>query len=143
MRILHLMVAFFSLSSAPFASYQTLSETMAGNLAASSFLRFVFYLLIRAPHLGFGKPPMYGDYEAQRHWKEITTSLPISQWCAPLICSCTPLLCLDRITFSFPVSLRDILQSCVHLSPHTQVRAQREERPAILGPRLPAADSLS
>jgi alpha-1,3-glucosyltransferase len=29
---------------------------------------------------GFQKPPMYGDYEAQRHWMEITTHLPISQW---------------------------------------------------------------
>lgn len=24
--------------------------------------------------------PMYGDYEAQRHWMEVTISLPISQW---------------------------------------------------------------
>jgi alpha-1,3-glucosyltransferase len=30
--------------------------------------------------LGFHKPPMYGDYEAQRHWMEVTTQLPISQW---------------------------------------------------------------
>ncbi|ORY66252.1 family 57 glycosyltransferase [Pseudomassariella vexata] len=29
---------------------------------------------------GFQKPPMYGDYEAQRHWMEVTTQLPISQW---------------------------------------------------------------
>ncbi|KAF4983281.1 hypothetical protein FZEAL_1266 [Fusarium zealandicum] len=29
---------------------------------------------------GFHKPPMYGDYEAQRHWMEVTTQLPISQW---------------------------------------------------------------
>ncbi|KAI1383506.1 glycosyltransferase family 57 protein [Hypoxylon trugodes] len=29
---------------------------------------------------GFQKPPMHGDYEAQRHWMEITTHLPISQW---------------------------------------------------------------
>ncbi|KAK4230571.1 ALG6, ALG8 glycosyltransferase family-domain-containing protein [Podospora fimiseda] len=29
---------------------------------------------------GFEKPPMFGDYEAQRHWIEITTRLPISQW---------------------------------------------------------------
>ncbi|KAI1105487.1 glycosyltransferase family 57 protein [Jackrogersella minutella] len=29
---------------------------------------------------GFRKPPMFGDYEAQRHWMEITTHLPISQW---------------------------------------------------------------
>lgn len=29
---------------------------------------------------GFEKPPMFGDYEAQRHWMEITTQLPISSW---------------------------------------------------------------
>ncbi|XP_022109410.1 dolichyl pyrophosphate Man9GlcNAc2 alpha-1,3-glucosyltransferase-like isoform X2 [Acanthaster planci] len=27
-----------------------------------------------------GTPPMFGDYEAQRHWMEITTNLPIKQW---------------------------------------------------------------
>ncbi|KAI4268038.1 MAG: hypothetical protein LQ337_008070 [Flavoplaca oasis] len=29
---------------------------------------------------GFNVPPMHGDFEAQRHWMEITTHLPISQW---------------------------------------------------------------
>ncbi|KAF2146442.1 glycosyltransferase family 57 protein [Aplosporella prunicola CBS 121167] len=29
---------------------------------------------------GFQKPPMHGDFEAQRHWMEVTTNLPISQW---------------------------------------------------------------
>ncbi|KAJ8779721.1 hypothetical protein J1605_012605 [Eschrichtius robustus] len=29
---------------------------------------------------GAGKPPMFGDYEAQRHWQEITINLPIKQW---------------------------------------------------------------
>ncbi|KAI9838625.1 MAG: hypothetical protein M1819_004939 [Sarea resinae] len=29
---------------------------------------------------GFEAPPMHGDFEAQRHWMEITTQLPISQW---------------------------------------------------------------
>ena len=29
---------------------------------------------------GAGKPPMYGDYEAQRHWMEITTNLPAREW---------------------------------------------------------------
>ncbi|KAJ4314742.1 Glucosyltransferase-like protein [Fusarium piperis] len=29
---------------------------------------------------GHRKPPMFGDYEAQRHWMEVTTQLPISQW---------------------------------------------------------------
>ncbi|KAJ2842034.1 Glucosyltransferase-like protein, partial [Coemansia erecta] len=29
---------------------------------------------------GRGSPPMFGDYEAQRHWMEITTHLPPSKW---------------------------------------------------------------
>ncbi|KAL4800608.1 ALG6, ALG8 glycosyltransferase family-domain-containing protein [Aspergillus venezuelensis] len=29
---------------------------------------------------GFNIPPMYGDFEAQRHWMEITTRLPLSKW---------------------------------------------------------------
>ena len=30
--------------------------------------------------LGQETPPMYGDYEAQRHWQEITVNLPITEW---------------------------------------------------------------
>ncbi|KAI9740521.1 MAG: Glucosyltransferase-like protein [Cirrosporium novae-zelandiae] len=29
---------------------------------------------------GFQSPPMHGDFEAQRHWMEITTKLPVAQW---------------------------------------------------------------
>ncbi|KAB8356392.1 hypothetical protein FH972_023975 [Carpinus fangiana] len=29
---------------------------------------------------GFQVPPMHGDFEAQRHWMEITLHLPITQW---------------------------------------------------------------
>ncbi|BET02607.1 asparagine-linked glycosylation 6, alpha-1,3-glucosyltransferase homolog (S. cerevisiae) [Nesidiocoris tenuis] len=29
---------------------------------------------------GLGKPPMFGDYEAQRHWMEITYHLPPIEW---------------------------------------------------------------
>lgn len=29
---------------------------------------------------GKSKAPMYGDYEAQRHWMEVTISLPVTQW---------------------------------------------------------------
>nr|XP_057929219.1 dolichyl pyrophosphate Man9GlcNAc2 alpha-1,3-glucosyltransferase [Doryrhamphus excisus]XP_057929220.1 dolichyl pyrophosphate Man9GlcNAc2 alpha-1,3-glucosyltransferase [Doryrhamphus excisus]XP_057929221.1 dolichyl pyrophosphate Man9GlcNAc2 alpha-1,3-glucosyltransferase [Doryrhamphus excisus]XP_057929223.1 dolichyl pyrophosphate Man9GlcNAc2 alpha-1,3-glucosyltransferase [Doryrhamphus excisus]XP_057929224.1 dolichyl pyrophosphate Man9GlcNAc2 alpha-1,3-glucosyltransferase [Doryrhamphus excisus] len=29
---------------------------------------------------GAGKPPMFGDYEAQRHWQEITYNLPVQEW---------------------------------------------------------------
>ncbi|KAF1808927.1 ALG6, ALG8 glycosyltransferase [Eremomyces bilateralis CBS 781.70] len=29
---------------------------------------------------GHQKPPMFGDFEAQRHWMELTIHLPVSQW---------------------------------------------------------------
>jgi alpha-1,3-glucosyltransferase len=29
---------------------------------------------------GFGQQPMHGDFEAQRHWMEVTTNLPVSMW---------------------------------------------------------------
>jgi len=33
-----------------------------------------------ASFAGFGVAPHYGDYEAQRHWMEITVHLPASEW---------------------------------------------------------------
>ena len=32
------------------------------------------------PFSGENTPPIYGDFEAQRHWKEITIHLPIKEW---------------------------------------------------------------
>jgi alpha-1,3-glucosyltransferase len=32
------------------------------------------------PHSGQGKPPMFGDYEAQRHWMEVAVNLPVGSW---------------------------------------------------------------
>ncbi|KAI5962891.1 ALG6 [Candida theae] len=31
-------------------------------------------------HSGYRKPPMHGDFEAQRHWMELTINLPTSEW---------------------------------------------------------------
>ncbi|EGD74219.1 hypothetical protein PTSG_06230 [Salpingoeca rosetta] len=31
-------------------------------------------------HSGFGNPPMHGDFEAQRHWMEITYHTPVKEW---------------------------------------------------------------
>ncbi|KAB7500359.1 Dolichyl pyrophosphate Man9GlcNAc2 alpha-1,3-glucosyltransferase [Armadillidium nasatum] len=41
------------------------------------FLRWCVSLY---PYSGAGKPPMFGDYEAQRHWQEITVNLPLKEW---------------------------------------------------------------
>lgn len=48
-------------------------------------LIFTFSLILRwcvtyHLHSGQDKPPMYGDYEAQRHWQEITLNVPIEKW---------------------------------------------------------------
>ena len=32
------------------------------------------------PYSGCEKPPMFGDYEAQRHWMEITMNVPVKDW---------------------------------------------------------------
>lgn len=31
---------------------------------------------------GAGISPMYGDYEAQRHWMELSIHLPVTEWCS-------------------------------------------------------------
>ena len=52
-------------------------------------IRVVFWSAVHTlssmPHLftsctGQGTPPMFGDYEAQRHWMELTIHLPTRQW---------------------------------------------------------------
>ncbi|XP_073261711.1 LOW QUALITY PROTEIN: probable dolichyl pyrophosphate Man9GlcNAc2 alpha-1,3-glucosyltransferase [Populus alba] len=45
----------------------------------------IFSLLLRVAvslhsYSGAGTPPKFGDFEAQRHWMEITTNLPIKDW---------------------------------------------------------------
>lgn len=32
------------------------------------------------PYSGFHRPPMHGDFEAQRHWMEVTINLPVTHW---------------------------------------------------------------
>ncbi len=50
---------------------------MRGALLAGLLARA---LVARWPYSGEAQPPRYGDYEAQRHWMEITTNLPAAQW---------------------------------------------------------------
>ncbi|OVA07677.1 Glycosyl transferase [Macleaya cordata] len=52
----------------------------------SSFLCItIFALLVRVmvslhPYSGAGDAPKFGDYEAQRHWMEITLNIPAREW---------------------------------------------------------------
>ncbi|XP_050079088.1 probable dolichyl pyrophosphate Man9GlcNAc2 alpha-1,3-glucosyltransferase [Anopheles maculipalpis] len=46
-------------------------------VAAGLFLRATVSL---HSYSGQNKPPMYGDFEAQRHWQEVTVNLPVSDW---------------------------------------------------------------
>ena len=50
-----------------------------------TILLVLFALLLRCgvtlnPYSGYATPPMFGDFEAQRHWMEITHHLPVAEW---------------------------------------------------------------
>ncbi|CAF2481733.1 unnamed protein product [Rotaria sp. Silwood2] len=38
------------------------------------------WIVARYPYSGYNKPPMFGDFEAQRHWMEVTINLPVNEW---------------------------------------------------------------
>lgn len=44
------------------------------------FALFVRWCVAAYPYSGYGKPPMYGDFEAQRHWQEITVQTTANTW---------------------------------------------------------------
>ncbi|CAJ0601258.1 unnamed protein product [Cylicocyclus nassatus] len=45
-----------------------------------SLVATVQAILAVGSYSGEGKPPMFGDFEAQRHWMEITYHLPAREW---------------------------------------------------------------
>ncbi|XP_072939494.1 dolichyl pyrophosphate Man9GlcNAc2 alpha-1,3-glucosyltransferase [Epargyreus clarus] len=54
--------------------------TKDGLLPGIFFALFVRWCVAAYPYSGYKTPPMYGDYEAQRHWQEITVHTPIAKW---------------------------------------------------------------
>eukprot|EP01087_Luapelamoeba_hula_P008806 TRINITY_DN2229_c0_g1_i1.p1 TRINITY_DN2229_c0_g1~~TRINITY_DN2229_c0_g1_i1.p1 ORF type:complete len:419 (+),score=42.23 TRINITY_DN2229_c0_g1_i1:237-1493(+) len=66
-------VFYFLASTTPQGHYYLLALVFA-------LLLFVRLLIAIHPHSGAGLGPMYGDYEAQRHWMEITYNLPVEEW---------------------------------------------------------------
>lgn len=56
-----------------------------GNQWCAKYVIVIFALIIRCAvglgtYSGMGTPPMFGDFEAQRHWMELTQHLPINKW---------------------------------------------------------------
>jgi alpha-1,3-glucosyltransferase len=47
---------------------------------ATAFALLVRYMVSLHSYSGKGIPPMFGDYEAQRHWMEIVINLPVGDW---------------------------------------------------------------
>ncbi|TYZ65358.1 hypothetical protein PybrP1_012682 [[Pythium] brassicae (nom. inval.)] len=77
-------------SSSP-SSSASLLERALSHLDASGLRRealalaLLLLLLLRwlvglGAYSGAGTPPLFGDYEAQRHWMELTLQLPLSGW---------------------------------------------------------------
>lgn len=52
----------------------------ASFICISLFAIFVRLAVSVHPYSGAGDPPKYGDFEAQRHWMEITLNLPAKEW---------------------------------------------------------------
>jgi len=41
---------------------------------------FIYIFWLTEGNIGMAAPPMHGDFEAQRHWMEVTTNLPAKEW---------------------------------------------------------------
>lgn len=73
-----------SAKSEPSTVVDVLQQTRS-NLTETTNLLLLFAICLRCiisqyPYSGHATPPMYGDFEAQRHWQEITVNLPARQW---------------------------------------------------------------
>jgi anti-sigma-K factor RskA len=73
----------FSSSSSSSSSSQSPSESTLNwrSIVVLLSLSILVRVCISSnSYSGMSTPPMYGDYEAQRHWMEITVNLPVSDW---------------------------------------------------------------
>lgn len=61
-------------------SFIATRETKSWFICISLFAALIRLAVGLHPYSGAGTPPMFGDYEAQRHWMEITLNLPVKEW---------------------------------------------------------------
>ncbi|CAI4229727.1 unnamed protein product [Auanema sp. JU1783] len=60
--------------------YISNSSNLLSYCLVITLLLLLQFVLSQGSYSGEGNAPMFGDYEAQRHWMEITWHLPISDW---------------------------------------------------------------
>jgi alpha-1,3-glucosyltransferase len=59
------------------------SSQASRQVAFVMLVHFVLRVLVAlSPHSGQGQAPRWGDFEAQRHWMEVTRHVPLSDWYA-------------------------------------------------------------
>ena len=63
-----------------FRYFERMKSEWIGSVTIVLIVIFVRLCVGVGPYSGQGKPPMYGDFEAQRHWMEISTNIQISDW---------------------------------------------------------------
>ncbi|KAK6150977.1 hypothetical protein DH2020_015909 [Rehmannia glutinosa] len=61
-------------------SFITKRSTVSWFFCVSLFAVLIRLSVALHPYSGAHTPPMFGDYEAQRHWMEITVNLPVKEW---------------------------------------------------------------
>ncbi|KZV52941.1 putative dolichyl pyrophosphate Man9GlcNAc2 alpha-1,3-glucosyltransferase-like [Dorcoceras hygrometricum] len=61
-------------------SFIAARETKSWFICVSLFAALIRLAVGLHPYSGAATPPMFGDYEAQRHWMEITLNLPVKEW---------------------------------------------------------------
>lgn len=75
-----------SLATSPALLERALSHLDASGLRREALVLVALLLVLLrwlvglGAYSGAGTPPLFGDYEAQRHWMELTLHLPLSGW---------------------------------------------------------------
>ncbi|KAI8825192.1 ALG6, ALG8 glycosyltransferase family-domain-containing protein [Fimicolochytrium jonesii] len=70
-------------SPSPQMAAESVAATSSAHLALFStclFALFVRWAVSLNGYSGQGVPPLHGDFEAQRHWLEVTVNLPPREW---------------------------------------------------------------